>query len=161
MSNTIARVVSIHYTLTNDQGEVIDSSRESAPLSYLEGAQNIIPGLEKELQKMAVGESRKVSVSPEEGYGTHDAGLVQQVPLAAFQGVDKVEPGMQFQANTENGPQLIVVTAVSDTLATIDANHPLAGQTLHFDVEIMEVREASEEELAHGHVHGPGGHHHH
>lgn len=161
MSNAQVRVVSIHYTLTNDQGEVIDSSEGNDPLDYLEGAHNIIPGLEKALKAMAAGDKTKVSIPPEDAYGMHDADLVQQVPLEAFQGVDKVEAGMQFQANTESGPRMIVVTAVSEELATVDANHPLAGQTLHFDVEIVDVRDASDEELSHGHVHGPGGHHHH
>lgn len=155
-----ARVVSIHYTLTNDAGEVLDSSQDRGPLHYLEGAHNIIPGLEQALLTLVAGDRTTVSVPPHLAYGEHDAELVQEVPLEAFMGVDKVEPGMQFQASTEAGPRSIVVTAVSDTMATIDANHPLAGQTLHFAVEIVDAREASDEEQAHGHVHGPGGHHH-
>lgn len=160
MSNTQARVVSIHYTLTNDAGDVLDTSREREPLAYLEGAQNIIPGLEKALQVAEAGENKQVSIAPEEAYGAHSAELVQEVPLEAFQGVDKVEPGMQFHAQTPEGPRPVTITAVSDETATVDANHPLAGETLHFDVEIVEVRAASEEELEHGHVHGPGGHQH-
>lgn len=160
MSNTPARVVSIHYTLTNDEGEVLDSSRGRDPLEYLEGAQNIIPGLESALISLVSGDSKKVSIQPQDAYGDHSEELVQDVPLEAFQGVEKVEAGMQFHAQTEAGPRPVMVTAVSDTHATVDANHPLAGQTLHFDVEIMSIRDASEEELAHGHVHGPDGHHH-
>ncbi len=160
MSSAQVRVVSIHYTLTNDQGEVIDSSEGHDPLAYLEGARNIIPGLEQALMSMGAGDRTKVSIPPAEAYGMHDADLVQEVPLEAFQGVDQVQAGMQFQANTEQGPRMIVVTAVSDSTANVDANHPLAGQNLHFDVEIVEVRDASAEELSHGHVHGPGGHHH-
>ncbi len=160
MSDSQARVVSIHYTLTNDQGDVLDSSIGSDPLNYLEGAQNIIPGLENALKPLAQGDKTKVSVEPGEAYGEHSPELVQEVPLEAFQGVEKVEAGMQFHAQTESGPRVIVVKEVSEGTATIDANHPLAGQTLHFEVEIIEIRDATSEELEHGHVHGPGGHHH-
>lgn len=159
MSNTPARVVSIHYTLTNDAGEVLDSSNGREPLEYLEGAQNIIPGLESALISLVAGDNKKVSVPPGEAYGEHAAEMVQEVPLEAFQGVDKVEPGMQFHAQTESGPRPVTIQSVTDTHATVDANHPLAGQTLHFDVEIVSVRDASEEEVVHGHVHGPDGHH--
>ena len=160
MSDSQARVISIHYTLTNDQGEVLDSSVDGDPLNYLEGAQNIIPGLENALKPLSAGDKTKVSVEPTEAYGEHAPELVQEVPLEAFQGVEKVEAGMQFHAQTESGPRVIVVKEVSDDTATIDANHPLAGQTLHFDVEVLEIRDATAEELEHGHVHGPGGHHH-
>lgn len=149
------RVVTIHYTLTNDQGEELDSSRVEGrePLSYLEGAQNIINGLESALNDKSAGEQLKVSVAPADGYGELNEELIQPVPREAFEGVDTIEPGMQFQAQTPGGPQIVRVVEVSEETVTIDANHPLAGQTLHFDVEIVEIREATDEEQEHGHVH--------
>ncbi|MBF0236090.1 MAG: peptidylprolyl isomerase [SAR324 cluster bacterium] len=154
-------VVSINYTLTNNEGEVLDTSEGHGPLFYLHGNGNLIPGLEKELEGKVVGNSFKVSVPPEEAYGLHDEEQVQIVPRTAFRGVKQVEPGMQFQVETEEGgQQVITVTDVDGDDITVDSNHPLAGQTLNFDVTIMEIREASAEELHHGHVHGPGGHHH-
>lgn len=153
-------VVSFHYTLTNDAGEVLDSSRGREPLAYLQGAGNIVPGLEDAMVGKRAGDSFKVDVAPEDGYGIHHEGLVQDVPRAAFQGVDVIEPGMSFEANTPQGAHSVTVTKVSADTVTVDGNHPLAGQTLHFDVEITAVREATSEELSHGHVHGAGGHHH-
>ena len=155
--NTVA---SFHYTLTNDAGEVLDTSRGRDPLVYLHGAGNIVPGLEEAMAGHKAGDSFKVDVAPEDGYGNHHEGLVQDVPRAAFQGVDEIEPGMSFQANTPQGVHSVTVTKVTSDTITVDGNHPLAGQTLHFDVEVTAVRAASAEELQHGHVHGPGGHHH-
>ena len=149
-------VVAFHYTLTNDSGEVLDSSEGREPLTYLHGAGNIIPGLEKEMEGRAPGEKLQAQVTPEEGYGEVQSQLVQEVPRDAFQGVENVEPGMQFQAQTEGGPLMVTVTQVEGDTVTVDGNHPLAGQQLNFDVEIAEVREASEEEVEHGHVHGEG-----
>lgn len=153
-------VVSIHYTLTDAEGEVIDSSAGGSPLVYLHGAGNIITGLESALVGRKAGDTLKVEVAPADGYGEHDPRKVQEVPREAFQGVDQIDVGMRFQAQGNHGPISVVVTAVSSDLVTVDGNHPLAGQTLFFDVEITAVREASEEKLAHGHVHGDGGHHH-
>ena len=153
------KVVSFHYTLTNAQGDVLDQSQEH-PMPYLHGAGNIIPGLEKELAGKKVGDKLTVKVPAAEAYGEYHEQLVNDVPREAFQGVDQIEPGMQFQANTPEGVQVITVKAVNGETVTVDANHPLAGQDLNFDVEIFEVREATEEESAHGHVHGVGGHHH-
>ncbi|MDR9439724.1 MAG: peptidylprolyl isomerase [Halomonas sp.] len=153
-------VVAFHYTLTNDAGEVLDSSEGREPLTYLHGAGNIIPGLEKQLEGRTTGDKLQAQVSPEEGYGEVQAQLVQEVPRDAFQGVDNVEPGMQFQAQTQGGPLMVTVTQVDGDTVTVDGNHPLAGQSLNFDVEIAEVREASEEEIEHGHVHGEGGEEH-
>ncbi len=149
------RVVTIHYTLTNDQGEELDSSRVEGrePLSYLEGAQNIIGGLESALSGKGSGDQLKVSVNPADGYGEKNDELIQPVPRSAFEGVDTIEPGMQFQAQTPGGPQIVRVVEVSDETVTIDANHPLAGETLHFDVEVIETRPATDEEQEHGHVH--------
>ena len=153
------KVVSFHYTLTNAQGDVLDQSQEH-PMPYLHGAGNIIPGLEKELAGKKVGDKLTVNVPAAEAYGEYHEQLVNDVPREAFQGVDQIEPGMQFQANTPEGVQVITVKAENGETVTVDANHPLAGQDLNFDVEIVEVREATEEESAHGHVHGVGGHHH-
>ncbi|REH37941.1 FKBP-type peptidyl prolyl cis-trans isomerase /apo-metallochaperone SlyD [Paraperlucidibaca baekdonensis] len=153
-------VALIDYKLTNDAGDVIDSSEGGAPLAYLHGHSNIIPGLEKALVGKVVGDSLKVIVEPAEGYGEVNPSLLETVPRNLFQGVDNIEVGMQFQAQTAQGTQVITVKAVDGEEVTVDGNHPLAGQTLHFDVTVTEVREASAEELEHGHVHGVGGHQH-
>lgn len=153
-------VALIDYTLTNDNGDVIDSSAGGEPLAYLHGHHNIIPGLEKALLGKAVGDSLKVSIEPAEGYGEFNPELMEVVPRHLFAGVDDIQAGMQFQAQTAQGMQVITVAAVEGDNITVNGNHPLAGQTLHFDVTVKEVRTASEEELAHGHVHGIGGHHH-
>ena len=154
------KVALINYTLTNVQGEVLDSSEGAEPLAYIHGAGNIIPGLENALDGRQQGDAFKVSIPAEQAYGERDDRLTQIVPKTMFSGVDDIEIGMQFHAQTDAGMQVITVTAVEGDDVTIDGNHPLAGETLHFDVEIVEVREASSEELDHGHVHGTGGHHH-
>ena len=146
------RVAAIHYTLTNDAGEVIDKSPTDAPLTYLHGAGNIIPGLEKALVGKKAGDSLNADVAPEEGYGPRHDGLIQTVPRSAFEGVESVQPGMQFEARTPQGPLLVTVTKVEPEQVIVDGNHPLAGQNLHFAVEVAEVREASEAELNDGRV---------
>jgi len=155
------KVVSIDYTLTNNKNETVDSSEGREPLAYLHGNGNLIPGLEKELEGKVSGDKLIVSIPPEEGYGVRDDAKRVEVPLEMFKGVDEVKPGMQFQArNKEGSVELLTVAAVNGDKVIIDANHPLAGETLNFDVTIRDIREATAEELAHGHVHGPGGHHH-
>ena len=147
-------VVSIHYTLTNNEGDVIDSSVDDAPLSYLHGAGNIVPGLETALLGKSVGESLQVTVQPEDAYGERHDEMVQIVPREMFQGVEEIQPGMQFQAEApDGGVQMIIVADVADNEITVDANHPLAGEVLNFDVSIEAVREPTPEELDHGHVH--------
>ncbi|MCD9029340.1 peptidylprolyl isomerase [Luteimonas sp. BDR2-5] len=146
MEIAAARVASFHYTLTDDAGKVIDKSPESQPLRYFHGAGNIVPGLEKALDGKQAGDALQVVVKPEEGYGVCNEGLIQSVPREAFQGVDKVEPGMQFQAQTGNGPLLVTVVEVDDAQVRIDGNHPLAGRTLNFAVQVVDVRDATEEE---------------
>jgi FKBP-type peptidyl-prolyl cis-trans isomerase SlyD len=153
-------VAMFHYTLTNDAGEVLDSSQGREPLAYLHGAGNIVPGLETALAGRSAGDSFAVDVAPEDGYGTRHDELVQQVPRDAFRGVGQVEPGMQFQAQTPQGALSVTVTKVEDDTVTVDGNHPLAGETLHFAIEVTGVRAATDEELQHGHVHGAGGHEH-
>lgn len=146
-------VVFIHYTLTNDEGELLDKSSEDDPLGYLHGHGNIIAGLESALLGRSAGERLDVSVAAEDGYGERLEGLVQDVPLGAFEGIDSVQPGMSFQAETDDGPHPVVVVEVEGDVVTVDGNHPLAGLTLHFQVEIHRVREATSTELEHGHVH--------
>lgn len=154
-------VVLIDYTLTNDQGTVIDTSSGREPLAYLQGHQNIISGLESALEGKSAGDRVQVSIAPADGYGERDESLSQAVPRKMFEDADQVTVGMQFHTLTEQGHQQVVtVTAVDAEHVTVDANHPLAGETLNFDVTVVEVREALPEELEHGHVHGPGGHHH-
>jgi FKBP-type peptidyl-prolyl cis-trans isomerase SlyD len=154
------RVVLIHYTLKDDDGAVIDSSAGGEPLAYIQGHGNLVTGLEKALEGKRDGNTVAVSVPPEEGYGRHDAALIQRVPKRSMQGSGEIKKGMQFQARTGDGMRLFTVTAVVGDMVTLDGNHPLADQTLHFDVEVVSVRAATAEELEHGHVHGAGGHHH-
>lgn len=154
------KVVSIHYTLKNPAGEVIDSSEGNDPLMYLHGASNIIPGLEKELLGKQAGDKLNVTVQPDEGYGQVHQEMVQEVPRDAFQGVDDIQVGQRFEAESNQGPISVVVTAVTDDTVTVDGNHPLAGMVLDFNVEVVDVRDASEEEVSHGHPHGPEGHAH-
>ena len=160
MTITKDKVVSIDYTLTGEGGAVLDTSRGRGPLAYLHGAGNIIPGLEGALEGRSQGDQLTVSIPPESGYGPKDPKLVQRVPRTAFAAVTDIRPGMQFQAQTPQGTRVITVVDVADDNVTVDANHPLAGATLNFDVTIVGVRDATAEELSHGHVHGPGGHAH-
>ena len=154
-------VVSIHYELKDAEGNQLDSSKGQEPLVYLHGANNIIVGLEKELEGKKTGDELSVVVTPELGYGMPVEALVQQVPTSAFGGeIEKVEVGMRFQAETEQGPVPVMVTAVEGDTVTVDGNHPLAGKELHFEVKVEEVREASAEEIEQGHVHSPDGHQH-
>lgn len=153
-------VVHFHYTLTNPSGVVIDSSRERGPLPYLHGAGNIVPGLEKAMVGRSVGDSFTVVVAAAEGYGESNPDMVQQVPRSAFPADIEIAPGMEFEANGPMGSMTVVVQAVDAETVTVDANHPLAGVDLHFDIEVTDIRDATLEELKHGHVHGPGGHHH-
>jgi len=147
-------VVSIHYTLTDDSGQEIDSSAGGDPLAYLHGAGNIISGLERALTGRQAGDRLQVTVQPEDGYGATNPVLVQVVPESAFAGVGTIEPGMQFQATDSTGqPRRVVVQAIVDDGVVVNANHPLAGETLHFDVIVQTVRVATEEELEHGHAH--------
>lgn len=147
-------VVSIDYTLKGNDGEVIDTSEGREPLAYLHGHGNIIPGLEKALEGKSEGEEVQVTVDPEEGYGPHRQELVQQVSMEAFAGIDEVEPGMKFNAESAQGPLVVKVTKVEGEQVTIDANHDLAGQELNFDVTVRDIREASPEELEQGQVAG-------
>lgn len=143
-------VVAIEYTLTDDQGQVIDTSEGREPLVYLHGHNNIIPGLEKAIEGQEAGAEMEVQVQPEEGYGPYREELVQAVPRDAFAGMDKVEPGMSFRAESNAGPMTVVVREVGDETVTVDGNHMLAGKILNFKVEVKSVREATDEEISQG-----------
>ncbi|OPH33943.1 FKBP-type peptidyl-prolyl cis-trans isomerase [Moraxella equi] len=153
-------VVRFNYTLTNSDGDVLDKSN-GEPLAYLHGHHNIIPGLEAQMEGKGAGDKFTVTVAPEDAYGEYLAEAVQEVPRANFQGVENIEVGMQFQSQTDDGHvMLVTVKDVNDDVVVVDGNHPLAGVTLTFDVEVVDVREATADEIAHGHAHGVGGHHH-
>ncbi len=154
MQASANHVVEIDYTLTNNDGEVIDSSEGREPLAYLHGFGNIIPGLEKALEGKTEGDELKVRVEPEEGYGPRRDELVQSVSIEAFAGQDKVEPGMKFNAESSQGPMVVTVTSIEDGQVTIDANHDLAGQQLNFDVTVRGIREASPAEIEQGQPEG-------
>ena len=149
-------VASIHYTLTDNSGKVLDSSAGREPLTYIQGIGNLIPGMEEGLEGKSKGEKFNLKVSPEKGYGVKNDTMVQKVPRTAFGG-QEVKVGMQFQTNQGS---VVTVTEVGLTDITVDGNHPLAGVELNFAVEVMEIRTATADEIAHGHVHSPGGHHH-
>ncbi len=154
------KVVFIDYTLKDDDGNVIDSSQGREPLPFIQGVGNIIPGLENALEGKAVGDSLQVSIPPAEAYGERNDEMVHAVPRKMFETADDLEVGMQFQTQSEAGMQVVTVVGIEEEDVMVDANHPLAGATLNFDVAVMDIRDASEEELEHGHVHGPGGHDH-
>lgn len=156
----MSSVATLHYTLRDDAGEVLDASAADEPLVYLHGHGNIVIGLERALEGKRAGDSLQVSVDAEDAYGMRDEGLVQDVPRDAFpRGID-ITTGMQFHAESNRGPRSVIVTAVTAETVRVDGNHPLAGQRLHFDVTVAAVRAATHEEVTHGHVHGDGGHHH-
>ena len=153
-------VVSFHYTLKNKEGETIDSSENQDPLAYLHGANNIIPGLEREIDGKSAGDQFEVKVEPKDAYGDRNDQLVRAIPLSQFENLDQIKPGVQLQINSPQGAQRAIVLKVEPENVLIDLNHPLAGETLHFEVKIEDVREATKEEVEHGHVHGPHGHAH-
>ena len=154
------KVVLMDYTLTNDKGEVLDTSEGREPLAYIQGYQNIIPGLERDMAGKEVGDKFKAVVQPEEGYGNFNQALVQEVEKEMFKDVEELAVGMEFQAQLPDGPILMTITKIDGDKITVDGNHALADQVLTFDVEVKEIRDATAEELEHKHVHGTGGHHH-
>lgn len=153
-------VVKMHYTLKNDSGEVLDSSDGADPLEYLHGAGNIIPGLEAALLGKSVGDKLNVTIAPADAYGERNEKLVQRIPKDQFPDPARLKEGMQFQINGPQGPMILNVQEVTEKEVIVDGNPELAGETLHFDVHVTEVRKATAEELEHGHAHGAGGHHH-
>ncbi|MGH8027208.1 MAG: FKBP-type peptidyl-prolyl cis-trans isomerase [Pseudoxanthomonas sp.] len=152
-------VVRFHYTVSEVGQESLESSKDREPLAILYGHGNIIPGLETAMLDREAGASFGVDVAAADAYGEKRDGLSQRVPKKHF-GAQKLEPGMQVVLQTNFGPRAVTIQKVGMSVVDVDLNHPMAGKDLHFDVEIVEVREASAEELEHGHVHGDGGHHH-
>lgn len=154
-------VVSANFQLFNREGELIDSSDTNGPLVYLHGAEQLLPALEEALSGHEVGDELSVELTPEQAFGERIEALVDRAPRSNFPGVEHIEPGMRFQTGMEDGSQMVVmVTDVDDQWVTVDGNHELAGMDLRFELKVADVRAASEEEIAHGHVHGPDGHHH-
>jgi len=153
------KVALIEYTLTNSHAEQIDASNGN-PLAYLHGHNNLIPGLEAELEGKSVGDKFTATIPAEQAYGERVEALVQTVPSSMFQGVEELEVGMRFEAQSEQGMHSVEVTNIDGDQVTVDGNHPLAGQALTFDVEVVGLRESTEEEIEHGHAHGDGGVHH-
>jgi FKBP-type peptidyl-prolyl cis-trans isomerase SlyD len=153
-------VVELEYTLKNKQGEVLDTSEGRGPLVYMHGQRNIIQGLERELTGKKANDQLQVVIAPEDAYGVRSDDMIQDVPLTELSGIQNLAIGMQLQAQTSEGVQVLTVIALDDSSATLDGNHPLAGEELHFSVTVKSIRPATADELAHGHVHGPGGHHH-
>jgi FKBP-type peptidyl-prolyl cis-trans isomerase SlyD len=154
------KVVTFHYTLKDVSGEEIESSVEAEPMTYLHGGNNIIIGLEKAMQDRQSGDKFEVTIAPEEAYGARQEANVQRIPLKKLKGIGKIMPGQVLNLQTKDGPVQVTVLKMGRFNVDVDANHPLAGETLTFDIEITEVRDASKEEIEHGHVHGPGGHEH-
>lgn len=164
MTETVAdqKVVLFHYTLTTDDGETVDTSRDGEPLAYLHGVGQIVPGLETAMLGKKTGDTFVADVAPEDGYGERQGPGPQPVDRTAFPADADIQEGMMFNAEMPDGALITLwVTEIKGDEVFVDQNHPLAGETLHFDVEVMDVRDATPEELLHGHAHGPGGHHHH
>jgi len=153
-------IVSFHYRLKNGSGEQLESSFKGQPLSYLHGSGNIIPGLEQELAGKAAGDEFSITIKPQDAYGERNEQLRQRLPIKYLQSAGPLTAGGMALIDTGQGVRQVKVLKVGRFHADVDANHPLAGETLTFDVEVLSVREASAEEISHGHVHGPGGHHH-
>jgi FKBP-type peptidyl-prolyl cis-trans isomerase SlyD len=144
------KVVTFEYTLKNDSGEILDSSEDNGPITYLHGSGNIIPGLEAELEGKKIGDKFHASIEPEDGYGIRNEEFIQKIERERLSHLPKIEIGMQLQAYDEDGMQILTIVEISDTDVTLDGNHPLAGQKLHFDVEVTDMRDATEEEIEFG-----------
>jgi len=153
-------VATFHYRLTADDELLIEDSFKNEPLTYLHGHQNLIIGMENALENKREGDKFSITIPPEEAYGQRIDAMVQLVPITAFDAVDELFEGMRFTATTDAGDVPVVITQIENDQVTVDGNHPLAGQTLNFSVEILSIRPATAEEIEHGHVHGAGGHHH-
>ena len=156
MPITKHKVITINYSLTNEEGEILDSTAGKAPLSYIHGIENFIPGLEAALEGKSIGDHISTTLAPEEGYGQRDESLVKQVPRKTFEDVGELKPGMQFQTEIESEPMILTVVEIVEDTVTVDGNHPLVGCTLHFDVTVVGIRDATETELQQGDVDGSG-----
>jgi len=159
MKITQNKVATLSYTLKNDNDDILDRADENQPFLYMHGTGGIIAGLEKALEEKAVGDNFNVSILPEDAYGVRDDKLTEEVPRNMFEGIadENLVAGAQFHAQTAHGTQIITIAGVEGDTVSIDANHPLAGETLHFDVAVLDIRDATEEEIAHGHPHAAGG----
>jgi FKBP-type peptidyl-prolyl cis-trans isomerase SlyD len=151
------KVVSFHYTLTNQDGEQMETTRDKEPMTYLHGAQNIIPGLESAMAGRSVGDEFQVTLKPADAYGEKKEANIQRISSKHFRFPKKLKPGQVVGLQTRKGPVQVTIVKVGRFNVDVDSNHPLAGQALTFDVEVSTVRDATEEEIAHGHAHGPGG----
>lgn len=151
------KVVVIEYTLKNEKGEILESSKDYGPLAYIQGMGNLLQGLENVIAGKKPGDEVSVTLPPAEAYGVYDKELIQKVPKSAFDEIEHLEVGLELHQETEEGIGIVTVTEIAETEVTIDGNHPLADETLHFDVKVLEIREPTEEELEHGHVHGEHG----
>ena len=151
------KVVTIQYTLKDEKGSVLDSTEKGNPFLYIQGHQNIIPGLETELEGKTKGDVFKVSIQPKDGYGETNPNLIQEIPKDQFPEPAEIQEGMQFQADTPEGPMILTVLEILESVIKVDGNHPLAGKDLHFEVQVVDVREATPEEIDHGHVQGQDG----
>ena len=158
------KVATIHYTLTDDNAQVLDSSDGSDPLAYIHGIGNLISGLEEQLEGKGAGDKFKASIAPEQAYGQRDEDLVQTLDAENFADIDDLQVGLELEASSseedDDESNVVTIVAIEGDEVTVDGNHPLAGETLHFDVSVVSVRDATEEEVDHGHVHEAGGHHH-
>lgn len=154
-------VVTLEYILKDTDGVVIDKSSGDEAFAFIQGTGGVLPGLESALEGKQTDDALNVIIEPEEGYGQRDESMVAEVPAKQFEGDGEIMEGMQFQTSAEDGStKVVTVVKIAEDVVTIDANHPLAGMILNFDVKVLDVRDATAEELEHGHVHGPGGHHH-
>jgi FKBP-type peptidyl-prolyl cis-trans isomerase SlyD len=160
MSVSRGKVVQMNYILRNKAGDVLDRSEEGEAFDYLHGADQIVPGLEKALEGLKIGDKKKVTVQPSEGYGEMIPQLQAELQRSAFPKDMPIEVGIEFRANLEDGPAVLRIVEVNGDLVKVDGNHPLAGETLEFDIEIVGLRDATKDEMEHGHAHGPDGHHH-
>lgn len=161
MSLAQNKVVTFNYTLKDDDGNILDTTSGSSPFAFLSGNGQILPKLEEAMNGMLLGTKKNVQIAAADAYGEYNNEAVQQVDRSNFPKDTELQTGMQFVANSPEGQQMpFVISEVKDENVTIDFNHPLAGKNLEFDVELLDIRDATAEELAHGHVHGPGGHHH-
>ena len=153
------KIASLSYTLKNDDGQILDQADKENPFLYMHGTGGIIKGLENSLENKKIDDSFNVIVAPEDAYGERDPSLTEAVPRTMFEGIsdENLVAGAQFHAQTGHGTQIITIADIEGDMVKIDANHPLAGETLHFDVAVLDIRDATEEEIAHGHPHMPGG----
>lgn len=160
MQITRNTVATFHYRLCGEDGMEIENSRDGEPVAYLHGHGNILPALESALEGRSTGDELSVTLGPEQAYGARREGSIQRVPIKHVMARGKLKPGMVVSVRTDGGARQVSVLKVGKFNVDVDTNHPLAGRTLRFDIELLEVRAATEEEIAHGHAHGPGGHHH-